>query len=231
MTTTLPAGGITVILAVRDGRRYLPSAIESLHRQTLVPAEILAVVGTSADDTLDYLRAQPDIRVLEQDGTGLAAARNQGVEVAGCAWIAFLDHDDLWHPEKLATQWRSLSSAEGAVASVTHFRLVEDVDPDDPAHVSSRPGQPARPGWTPSALLAHRDVFRAVGPFDPSLGMGCDTDWFRRLRLADVAVAVATEVLLDKRIHAANLSRDTAVNRAAMFRMLAKHRTERRGEE
>ncbi|MEO5756658.1 MAG: hypothetical protein ABIQ51_07355, partial [Mesorhizobium sp.] len=114
--------------------------------------------------------------------------------------------------------------------SITNFRLVRDADPSDVAVVSSDAGQVPRLGWTPSALLAHRDVFTAVGGFDPALGMGCDTDWFRRFRLCGLPCGVGSQVLLDKRIHAGNLSRETARNRAAMFRMLQKHRAEIRGE-
>jgi len=69
-------------------------------------------------------------------------------------------------------------------------------------------------------------VYREVGPFDPELGLGCDADWFRRMRLSGVPCAVTPGVLLRKRIHGDNLSAEPARNRAAMLQMLRKHRQE-----
>jgi len=54
--------------------------------------------------------------------------------------------------------------------------------------------------------------------------MGCDTDWFFRLRRAAAPCGLAPEPLLDKRLHAGNLSRDNRENRAALFRVIRKHR-------
>ncbi|MBX9773735.1 MAG: glycosyltransferase family 2 protein [Xanthobacteraceae bacterium] len=219
---------ISVVMAVRDGRSYLPAALHCIRRQTLAPAEIVAVVGPSTDGTLDFLQAQDDVRVLTQAEAGLAGARNQGVEAARSDLIAFLDHDDLWHPRKLAAQAAVLALFTQPATCITNFRTVHDADGTDPAQIIVPRHQIPRMGWTPSALMAHRDVFGSVGRFDPALGIGCDTDWFRRLRLAGIPCGVATPVLLNKRLHAQNLSRSTDRNRAAMFRMIEKHRAETR---
>ena len=82
------------------------------------------------------------------------------------------------------------------------------------------------PGWTSSALRAHREVFASIGPFDPELGVACDADWFRRLRQSDIPCGIAGRVLLLKRRHAFNLSRDPETNSAAMFKMIHKTRRE-----
>ena len=82
------------------------------------------------------------------------------------------------------------------------------------------------PGWTPSALLAHREVFESIGPFDPELGLACDADWFRRLRQSDIPCGIAGRVLLLKRRHTFNLSGNPEKNRAAMFKMIHKTRRE-----
>jgi glycosyltransferase involved in cell wall biosynthesis len=215
-------------MVVRNGRRYLPAALECVRRQSAAPAEIVAIVGVSEDGTTSYLEAQPDVRVVRQAGSGLADARNQGIEEAREERIAFLDHDDLWRPRKMEAQLGVLDLFDRSAASITRFRIVHDADPNNPALVKTSADLLPRLGWTPSALLAHRDLFRTVGGFDPAAGMGCDTDWFRRLRLSNAPCGVASGVLLDKRVHEANLSRDHANNRAAMFRVLQKHRAEQR---
>jgi glycosyltransferase involved in cell wall biosynthesis len=221
---------ISVIIAVRNGRKYLPAALDCIRKQTLAPAEIVAVAGPSTDGTLDFLQAQDDVRVLTQAEAGLAAARNQGIDAARSNLIAFLDHDDLWHPRKLEAQAAVLALFTRPAACITNFRTVEDADATDPSRIVVPRHQTPRLGWTPSALMAHRDVFRSVGMFDPALDMGCDTDWFRRLRLAGIPCGVATPTLMNKRLHARNLSRSVDQNRAAMFRMIEKHRAETRGK-
>jgi glycosyltransferase involved in cell wall biosynthesis len=221
---------ISVVMAVRDGRKYLPAALDCIRRQTLTPAEILAVVGPSRDGTLEFLKAQHDVRVLTQAEAGLAQARNLGIEAAGNDLIAFYDHDDLWHPRKLAAQAATLALFTRPASCITNFRIVRDADGADPSQVIVPRGQIPKLGWTPSALIAHRDVFATVGPFDPALGMGCDTDWFRRLRLSGAPCGVATPALLQKRLHADNLSRSADRNRAAMFKVIGKHRAEQRGK-
>lgn len=219
---------VSVLLVVRDGRKYLPAALASIRAQTLPAAEIVAVVGASADGTADYLRVQDDVRVVVQSGEGLAAARNQAVTEAREPFLAFLDHDDLWHERKLEMQAKAIELFVSPAASITNFRLVRDTGSADPTVVDRSDDALPRLGWTPSALLFQRDVFHRIGGFDPSLGMGCDTDWFRRLRLSGTPIGVASQVLMEKRVHDNNLSRENERNRQAMFRMLGKHRGELR---
>ena len=172
-----------MVMVVKNGMRHLPAALASLRRQTLTPVETIAVVGASEDGTLAYLTAQPDIRAIAQAGDGLAQARNQGLAAARGELIAFLDHDDLWHPRKLELQTEVLDQFARPGACITQFRTVREGGTDDPVQLP-------RLGWTPCALVAHREVFATVGGFDPATDMGCDTDWFRRLRRSGVPCGV-----------------------------------------
>jgi Glycosyl transferase family 2 len=95
---------VCAIVTVRNGMPYLPEAIAAIRRQTLLPSEIVAMVGSSEDGTLEYLRSERGIRVVEQSGLGLAAARNAALEAVESPFVAFCDHDDLWHPAKLEKQ-------------------------------------------------------------------------------------------------------------------------------
>lgn len=220
-------GGISVIIAVRDGMRYLPGGLASVRRQTLPPTEIVAVVGASEDGTLEYLREQPDVHVVEQPDEGLARARNLALDAVTQPWVAFFDHDDLWHPDKLAKQVAALELFDRPGACIVNFLSCDGRESIDIA-TSARPDRLPVLGWTPSALLAHREVFTRVGDFDPDLGMGCDADWFARLRRLRIPCTVAGRVLLWKRRHSDNLSRDPAHTRARMFQVIRKARLEGR---
>jgi glycosyltransferase involved in cell wall biosynthesis len=204
---------------------YLPDTVAAIRQQTLLPQEIIAVVGQSDDGTLEYLRSAPDIRVIEQSGIGLAAARNSALDAVKCPLVAFCDHDDLWHPAKLEKQVAVVGQFAAPAACIVNFEELSE--PGAAVPVTDRFRDVPTLAWTPSALLAHREVFTSVGEFDPALGLGCDTDWFRRLRETDIPCGVAGGVLLRKRRHANNLSRDPQTNRAAMFKVLRKLRNER----
>jgi glycosyltransferase involved in cell wall biosynthesis len=96
---------ISVIIPTYNGARWLPETIASVLAQTYCPAEIIVVNDGSTDDTASVLRRfEPALQVVHRSNGGIGAARNSGLEVAGGDFVAFLDHDDLWRPDKLQRQ-------------------------------------------------------------------------------------------------------------------------------
>ncbi|MGQ9503351.1 MAG: glycosyltransferase family 2 protein [Thermogutta sp.] len=103
MTSKSPR--ISVVIPVFNGERFLAEAIRSALAQTLPPYEILVVDDGSTDESAELAESfGPPVRVLREENRGEAAARNCGIEAARGDWIAFLDCDDVWKPEKLALQ-------------------------------------------------------------------------------------------------------------------------------
>ena len=94
---------VSVVMAVRDGERYLAEALASVHAQTVAPLEVLLVDGGSRDATR-AIAERHGARVLEQEGDTLADAYNTGIRAARGDVVAFLSHDDLWLPRKLELQ-------------------------------------------------------------------------------------------------------------------------------
>lgn len=96
---------ISVVIPVHNGAKYLKEAITSALSQTLLPSEIIVVDDGSTDESAQLAASfGPPVRVVQQTQMGESAARNRGIEVAEGEWIAFLDADDVWHPNKLAEQ-------------------------------------------------------------------------------------------------------------------------------
>jgi glycosyltransferase involved in cell wall biosynthesis len=221
--TKQPEIDITVVLVVKNGRRFLPRALASIRKQTSPVRRILAVVAKSRDGSRDYLAGEQDVEVIDQTGTGLAQARNQAISNVYSGLIAFLDCDDEWHETKLDLQLRALALFDQPAMCITSYRRRIE-DPID-GRSGDRDTAGYRLGVTPSTLLADRQVFDQVGTFDPQLGSGCDTDWFARALRMNIACAVVGQTLVSKAIHGDNLSRDAARNRANMFRLIAKHRS------
>lgn len=96
---------ISVVIPVFNGERYLGQAIERALGQSHSPHQVIVVDDGSTDSSRDIAESFGDaIIFLPQINQGPGAARNYGVEKSSGEWIAFLDADDYWHPEKLAWQ-------------------------------------------------------------------------------------------------------------------------------
>ena len=225
---------VSVIVAVRNGEKYLAEALGSAFAQTYSPLEVIVVDDGSTDGT--GLVATTDARVvyIRQPNQGVAVARNTGVARAGGEFLAFLDADDLWLPAKLERQVGYLLEHPEAGLVFTHQRLFLSPDtPEVPGWVARDLMERDHAGFVPSALVVRREVLGAVGPFDPAYEVGEDYDWFVRARDSGLALAVVPETLLLKRVHGSNLTsrvEDCRVNllriaRASLARRVAAGQT------
>jgi glycosyltransferase involved in cell wall biosynthesis len=110
LTSDAPA--VSVVVPAHNSASFIGASIRSALRQTFADLEVIVVDDGSRDDTVEIVRGcahvDPRLRVIEQPNAGVVAARNHGLDVARGRWIAFLDSDDLWHPEKLAAQVSAL---------------------------------------------------------------------------------------------------------------------------
>lgn len=103
--TTHPT--VSVVIPTYNCAEYVGSAVDSVLAQTYAPVEVIVVDDGSTDDTAEILRPYLGrITFLPQPNRGVAAARNAGIAHSTGQLVAFLDADDLWHPEKLAEQVR-----------------------------------------------------------------------------------------------------------------------------
>lgn len=96
--------GVSVVIPAYNAVSTIKEAIESVYLQTLPPFEVIVVDDGSTDETSDIVRAFPEVRCFSQSNQGVGAARNRGIAEAKGQYIAFLDADDLWHPQKLELQ-------------------------------------------------------------------------------------------------------------------------------
>jgi glycosyltransferase involved in cell wall biosynthesis len=94
---------ISVVIPAYNAVPYLPRCLKSVFAQTLKPEEVIVVDDGSTDNTA-ALAAELGARVITRINGGLSAARNTGIQGASNEWIALLDADDLWAPEKLERQ-------------------------------------------------------------------------------------------------------------------------------
>lgn len=100
---------VTILLPVRNGKRYLPQTLSSLAHQSFARFELIAVDDGSADGSAeilhDWAAMDPRIRVVQAKGSGLVSALNEGLTLASFELIARADADDLYHPDRLQLQF------------------------------------------------------------------------------------------------------------------------------
>lgn len=197
---------VSAVIPVRDGARYLAAALDSVLEQTLPPHEVVVVDDGSLDATPAVIASYGDrIRGVRQSRLGNASALNRGIAATSCEYVAFLDADDIWTPEKLALQLRLLEDDESidAVFGLVQQFLSDDADQSLAGKVVI-PSGPQR-GIAKTAMLIRRRVLDQVGAFDESRSNGDFTDWYARALEHGLTSRVPQVVVAHRRIHGANL--------------------------
>src|SRR3954468_20412746 len=106
---------VSVIIPVYNGSNEIRRSVESVLAQSRRPAEIIIVDDGSTDGTAELVQGYgPAVRLVRQVNAGAAAARNCGARHASGDWLAFLDHDDEWLPNKLDLQAQALEADPAA---------------------------------------------------------------------------------------------------------------------
>lgn len=196
-------GRVSVVIPAFNAGRYLSSAIGSVLAQTMSVHEIVVVDDGSTDDTAEIARSFPGTLVIGGEHQGIASARNTGVRAASGEWLAFLDADDLWFPDKLERQFECLA-ATSAVGTFGWFRSF--ISPELLSELTDRfVIDPApSPGYQASTLLISRDGFTSVGDFDVTLDTGEFIDWAARARDDGIVLAMTDGVVSLRRVHGNN---------------------------
>ncbi len=113
---------VSVVIPSYNSRRFIAEAIDSIRAQGVVDLEVVIVDDGSSDDSAQFIRQYaPEARLISQENTGPAAARNHGISEARGRYIAFLDADDIWLKGKLAAQLRVLESDTSIDICYGHF--------------------------------------------------------------------------------------------------------------
>ena len=224
---------ISCIVPVFNGERYLKEALDSIRAQTYRPLEIIVADDGSTDGTAAVVAGYGgQIRYLAQSNAGTAAARNLGLGAARGEFVAFLDADDLWHPEKLARQmarFQARPDLDLCVTYVRNFWTPELIEEARRYKHHPRLAQ-ALPGYITSALLAPGALFDSVGKFNTALQHADDAEWFLRAAENGAVMELLPDVLVHRRLHLANLSRRLAgANRDEYVRLIKASLNRRRG--
>ncbi len=200
---------VSCIVPTYNSARYLTEALDSIVAQSYRPIEIIVADDGSADATLNIARGYGHpLRVVTQTTAGPAATRNLGLKHADTEYVAFLDADDLWVPDKLAIQAAHLERHPSFKLCISYAQMFWS-DPRDPEAIRYRdePRAGAVPGYATTTLMVRRSVFDQVGMFDSRYWFSDAVEWFVRVRHAGFDIAVLPQVLTLHRMHECNLTR------------------------
>ncbi len=227
-------GLVSVVIPTYNYAHFVTGAVESALAQTYTDREVIVVDDGSTDDTRDRLAPfEGRIRYIHQENRGLSAARNAGIRAARGPLIAFLDSDDLWHPEKLAVQARYIERHPGvALLASDHLDMhTSEIDRVDwprvdetraiEAHAVSFDELVVGSRFGACGVVARRWCFDEVGLFDETLRSAEDVDMWIRIA-SRFPVAKMEFPLWVYRHHGASMHRATARMELNTLRMIAK---------
>ena len=229
-TTDASAPMVSVIVPVYRSERYVVETLRSALRQTHRDLEVVVVDDGSPDASIALCKEIDDgrVRFLHQANTGLSAARNAGIRQARGRYIAFLDSDDRWAPDKLERHLQHLESQPDLGMSYGYSSLIDEkgralglyqmMGRSDTTAIQCFECNPVGNG---SNAVLRREVFADLGSgFDETLPQAEDFElWVRLAHRTDWKIACIPYPLTEYRIHPDSLSAD--VDRQRRFHMQA----------
>ena len=221
---------VSVIVPIYNRAELAQQAIDSVLAQTFTDYEIIVVDDGSTDQTRAVVTAYGEpVRYVYQANQDVSVARNHGMRLARGRYIAFLDSDDRFHPEKLALQVACLKANPDVVMVYTAYRFVRS----DGMPIHTMPVRPTddmlrqilfESDIETTTVMLRTDVVRRVGEFDPRISLLQDMDYWARVALHGKIVGLP-QPLVDERLHGGNKPRDPDVFQHDWTLMLAKHFT------
>jgi glycosyltransferase involved in cell wall biosynthesis len=192
---------VTVVIPAFNAECYITQAIDSVLHQTCGMFEVIVVDDGSADQTRSVVeRFGPLVRYEYQRNAGPASARNRGIELASADFVAFLDADDVWNPEKCAVQMAHFNEFPELVGSAAHVRNFLS---EEAAAGTAPKGQLVTLGTT---LMVRRALFDAVGMLNPEYWHRDLQDLLVRAEDRGFKIEILRDVLARRRIHSNNMS-------------------------
>jgi glycosyltransferase involved in cell wall biosynthesis len=204
---------VSVIIPAFNASAFIIEAIESVVCQTLDGVEIIVVDDGSSDETVSLVRTfGKAIKLITQSNRGASEARNRGVREASGEFVAFLDADDLWEPNKLSRQMAAVGRGDGiCYTDRVNFGQLGALSELQSDGVLQPSGNVYRDLLlcnfiTTSSVLMRRQLFLDLGGFNKCLRVA--HDWDLWLRVAEnYTVVFCAEPLVRYRVHSSGISK------------------------
>lgn len=220
---------VSVVIPTYNAATFVREAIQSALDQTYQDLEIIVIDDGSSDKTESVVGSFGEaVRYVKQENQGAGAARNRGIAMARGRYVAFLDADDLWLPQKLAEQVPLLDADPELGLVHSDWAVVSEKGPKEPSYLSRLPtasgyifDELAQCGFIlTSCTVVRRSCLENIDWFDETLSIAQDYDLWLRICYR-WKTALVDKPLVTKRNRDGNLSSDftkTAVEKIALFK-------------
>ena len=205
---------VSVIIPTFNRARMLKAAIDSVLAQEYQNIELIVVDDDSTDTSAELLKTYgQDLTVISQKNAGVSAARNAGIAAASGRYIAFLDSDDLWLPQKLTRQIQFFTLHPEVLICQTEEIWMRDGRRVNPKLRHQKlSGMIFEPSLhlclvSPSAVMIRRSLFKEVGLFDESLPACEDYDLWLRVSCRYPVYLIPTPLIIKRGGHPDQLSK------------------------
>jgi glycosyltransferase involved in cell wall biosynthesis len=200
---------VSVIIPAYNPGHYLDEAVQSAIAQTFTDWECIVVDDGSTEDLSRVEKMDPRVRLAKQENRGVAVARNRGLALSGGQYIALLDADDQWVPEKIAAQVALMDSNADLLECHTGCNMINGdgvaTGTFPPASTDSYADMLWRIPPMPSSAMVRRAAFMAAGGFDPCFQGSADFDFFLKIAMIGRLGSIDAP-LTCYRIHGGNMS-------------------------
>lgn len=237
MTNTIT---ISAVIPAYNAEQYIARAIQSVLSQTRPVEEIIVVDDGSTDGTAEAVLAFGDkVKLLQQPNAGVSAARNAGIKAATGQWIAFLDADDEWLPEKTERQVRVLRNNPDLVWITGNYTECLCDEHRQAPHTLPQQCVKYLKGkdyfdsylyaiqlylWGHTiCMLIRRDIFDTLGFFEPGLSPGEDLDMWLRIAYRYPKVGFAAEPISVYHLSIANSLMTSKVTESLYTQFIQRH--------
>ena len=221
---------ISVIIPAYNAERTILETITSVQQQTFSNFELIVINDGSTDRTLELLNTVTDsrLKIFSYSNGGLPTARNRGISRATAEFIAFLDADDLWTPDKLELQLAALEQHPEAGVAYSWTSFMEEKEgslsfkPCEPVFFEGNVYANLLVGdfiYNGSNTLIRSQAIESTGEFDPTLKSCEDWDYWLRLAARWHFVVVPKHQILYRRSTGAMSSKVEVMKQACIIVM------------
>ncbi len=219
---------VSVLVPVWNNAIYLGAALESALTQTRKPYEVIVVDDGSEDDSAAVAQAY-GVLCHREPHRGVAAARNVAWAHASGDFIAWLDSDDVWLPNKLEVQAAYMEAHPDVAFTFTHQRLRFEPGVERPYWVTDAMMGGDAPAFGTCSMMVRNDMRELLGEFDPERLVGEDLAWSTRAHAKGIKFVILPDTLLERRVHANNISTTEALKKRDVLGILRSRIQQGRG--
>lgn len=219
---------ISVIIPVHNGEKYLAESIQSVLDQNHAALEIVVVDNLSTDASADIARSFGAVKYNYLAEKGLVNALNHGIEKSAGEFLAFLDADDLWKPDKLALQLDVFQQKPDTDLVFGHVEQFVSPELEEPLKSQLLIRDKELPGYFRGSMLVRKESYLRAGQFDTATDYGDFIDWYMRTQEQGLKEVLLPDVLVMRRVHGENMGYTDTSRRIDFVRVLKRGLDRRR---